>query len=113
MEQSELPLARLEAGIHRLVEALHAARQERDTARAELAAVRSGARQEFARLHQTLEAQECELTTLRHGRLVVSDRLQSLKARLDAALTQPPAVKPPAAPHDDRRTPVTEELTLQ
>lgn len=114
MEQQELPLARLEAGISHLVEALRAARQEREAAHAELAALRTSARQELARLHVIIERQEHELTALRRRREAVGERLHALKERLDHALAnEPTAATPPVAREEARRTAVMEELTLQ
>ncbi len=88
MEQRETHLARLEAGIDRLVEALHAARQERDAARDKVEALRASARQELARLHTTVEQQERELTALRSQRQLIGERLHALQGRLNAVLAE-------------------------
>jgi len=112
MEQREEHLARLEAGIGRLVEAVHAARQERDAARAELLTLRDSAQQELARLHHTIESQEQELATLRRQRQLVGERLHALMGRLDTALAEEPAA---AAAKDLSGPPApgVQELTLQ
>jgi len=115
MEQREMHLARLEAGIGRLVEALHAVRQERDAARAELQTLRASAQQELARLHTTVEHQESELSALRLQGQVVGERLRALQGRLDTALAEEPtAAASPAGRNDDATpAPAVEELTLQ
>lgn len=108
-------LARLEAGIGRLVEALDAARQERDSARATLQTLRDNAQRELARLRTTVEQQERELTTLRRQRQLVGERLHALQGRLDHALAEEPTAGGSPEPHDDKApsAEVVEELTLQ
>lgn len=107
-------LARLEAGIGRLVEALHAAHQERDAARDEMKALRSSARQELARLHTTVEQQERELTALRRQRQHVGERLHALQERLDAALAMEHSAESAQTGNGDNgAADPLEELTLQ
>jgi len=115
MEQREMHLARLEAGIDRLVEALHAARQERDAARAELQALRGSAQQEVARLRATVDEQEGQLSVLRRQRQTVGERLHALQGRLDTALAEEPTAEASPEPPNDQAAPATPvaELTLR
>jgi len=115
MEQRETHLARLEAGIGRLVEALDAAHQERDSARAKLQTLRGSAQQELARLRTTAEQQERELTTLRRQRQLVGERLQALQGRLDHALAEEPTVGASPERHDHKvpSAGAVEQLTLR
>lgn len=106
-------LARLEAGIGRLVEALHAACHERDAARDALQGLRTSAQQELARLHTTVEHQERELATLRDQRRLVGERLCTLQGRLDNALASEPTAEPSPAVDQDIAVVPLEELTLQ
>ncbi len=114
MEQREVHLARLEAGVGRLVEALRSARQERDAARAELQTLRNSAQQELARLHHTIQSQEQELAALRRQRQRVGERLHALKERLDTALAEEPAAGSSVTPDlSDSSASAVQELTLQ
>jgi len=115
METQEVPLTRLEAGISRLMEALHAARRERDAARAEVQTLRSGGEEELTRLHALVDRQERELAALRRQRRLVGEHLHALQGRLDHALAEEPPAGASASPPDPStpRPAAVEELTLQ